>query len=382
MRNFILLTLGIAILLASASYADQYIYAIQGVAQIPQGGTAAGTASQARANLGILSGQQVVDLINTIPVASGAMGATGPQGLQGIPGVAGATGPQGIQGIQGIQGEQGLMGPIGPIGPAGDKGEIGQAFQPDEYGNLTEAKITAIETLAPTATDVYIFVVNPDGDDRVATDTPAGIAGDMARHIIAYDTSNGWRDFGIFTGVKGDTGATGPAGPAGADGATGATGSTGLQGPQGIQGIQGPIGATGTQGIQGIQGPQGLTGNVGPAGPAGPAGVQGIQGPVGPQGIQGIQGPSGSPGITTATLDLYAASQTATLTAHINNTTTAHGAVTTATANRLVIRDGSGSFSAATVTANLNGTSATSTTTLKIRTAAPTSPTNGDLWME
>jgi hypothetical protein len=131
---------------------------------------------------------------------------------------------------------------------------------PDEYGNLTDAKVTEIETA-----DVdWVFLVNPAGDLRTDQNVPAGIAGDMERHLIMYHAdTNTWSDYGQFTGVEG---------PAGAQGIQGPQGEQGIQGPigpQGEQGIQGPAGPAGEQGIQGIQGPQGIQGEVGPEGPAG-----------------------------------------------------------------------------------------------------------------
>lgn len=219
------------------------------------------------------------------------VGEQGPQGIQGPDGPQGSEGPQGPegdvgpQGPAGADGEQGLQGPAGPQGAPGVQGA---SLTIDEYGNLDEAKVTAIETA-----DVdWWFLVNPGGDDRVNQTLPAGISGDMERHLIVYRASdNSWSDYGQFTGIQG------PAGP---------------QGPQGVQG------PNGTPGAPGAPGPQGSVGPAGPQGPVGPAGIsayqvavnngfvgtesawlaslEGPQGPQGIQGIQGIQGPEGDPG--------------------------------------------------------------------------------------
>lgn len=82
--------------------------------------------------------------------------------------------------------------------------------------------------------------------------------------------------------------------------------------------------------------------------------------------------------------------------AHDAATTSVHGAVSTNTASRIVTRDGSGNFAAGTITANLTGncsgssgsctgnssTATTAITANKIRTSAPGSPADGDIWME
>lgn len=188
------------------------------------------------------------------------VGPEGPQGDAGPIGPTGADGAQGPAGPQGIQGEQGPAGPQGEQGPVGATGPQGGGLVPDEYGDLTDAKVTEIETA-----DVdWVFLVNPDGDLRSNQSIPAGITGDMERHLIMYhaDTDT-WSDYGQFTGVEGPQGPQGIQGPAGADG------PQGIQGPAGEQGIQGPAGPAGDEGPQGPQGPQGIQGEVGPQGPAG-----------------------------------------------------------------------------------------------------------------
>lgn len=188
----------------------------------------------------------------------GPQGNDGPQGIQGPAGPAGEQGPAGAQGPAGVAGPEGPQGEQGPVGATGPQGG---GLVPDEYGDLTDAKVTEIETA-----DVdWVFLVNPDGDLRTNQSVPAGIAGDMERHLIMYHAdTNTWSDYGQFTGVEG------PQGPQGIQGPIGPAGIQGPEGPEGPQGIQGPAGADGPQGIQGPAGPQG---EIGPEGPQGPAGV-------------------------------------------------------------------------------------------------------------
>lgn len=206
----------------------------------------------------------------------GAAGAQGPAGEQGPIGPAGPQGDVGPQGPAGADGEQGPMGPQGPAGadgPAGPQGEQGPTgaqgpqgggLVPDEYGDLTDAKVAQIQAAAVD----WVFLVNPEGDLRADQNVPAGIAGDMERHLIMYHAgTNTWSDYGQFTGVEG------PAGPQGIQGPAGPAGSQGPMGPQGEQGIQGPKGDTGDVGAQGPQGPAGPKGDTGETGAQGPAGV-------------------------------------------------------------------------------------------------------------
>jgi len=230
---------------------------------------------------------------NAAPVMAGGGGGVGPQGPQGP---AGAQGPQGATGPQGAVGPAGPQGPAGPVGPAGadglngadgaqgPQGATGGGLVPDEYGDLTDAKIAAIEA----AGIEWVYVVNPEGDLRADQNVPPSLAGDMERHIIQFQPvmpTPTWQDFGFFTGVEGPVGPTGPAGATGAtgpQGPAGPAGADGAQGPQGIAGPQGPDGPAGPQGPdgpQGPQGPQGLIGNTGATGPTGPEGPQGDPAP-------------------------------------------------------------------------------------------------------
>jgi hypothetical protein len=159
------------------------------------------------------------------------------------------------------------------------------------------------------------------------------------------------------TGPTGTTGATGPTGPTGDAGATGPTG------PQGIQGEVGPTGPTGPTGSQGIQG------NVGPTGPTGAQGDQGLVGPTGPTGSTGTTGaggptgPTGSAGPTT-----YPGSGVAVSTGTAWNTSLTAASANTASA--LVQRDGSGNFSAGTITAALSGNASTASSSPRVSNIA------------
>ena len=195
---------------------------------------------------------------DTFRVPPEELGGVGPTGPEGPAGPAGATGPAGAAGAAGPEGPAGPQGVEGPTGPQG------AGLIPDGYGILDEAKVTAVETAGVS----YVYVVDPEGDDRANNTLPAGIAGDMSLHIIRYDADvDAWRDFGQFTGVQG------PVGPAGAQGAAGAQGPVGPAGPAGADGADGAAGPTGAKGDQGVQGP------------AGPAGADGTNGAAGANGI-------------------------------------------------------------------------------------------------
>lgn len=176
---------------------------------------------------------------------AGGIGSIGPQGP------AGPTGPQGVQGPIGPTGPQGADGSIGTDGAQGPVGPQGAGLVPDAYGDLTPTFITNTQNAGVT----IVYVVNPTGDLRTDKTVPAGLTGDMGRHIIGWSAGNGWHDYGLFTGIQG------PVGPQGIEG------PTGLRGLQGIQGPTGPAGTTGATGATGPTGPQGPTGPIGPAGP-------------------------------------------------------------------------------------------------------------------
>lgn len=131
--------------------------------------------------------------------------------------------PDWVDRTQVIRGPKGDTGSQGPAGLQGIQGRDGAPMTPDDYGDLDEAKVAEIEALVAGTDDRYIFVVNPDGDNRLDDTVPAGIAGDMELHIIGYDpVGDEWHDYGQFTGTPGQPG------------------------PQGIQGEPGPAGGATT----------------------------------------------------------------------------------------------------------------------------------------
>ena len=218
-------------------------------------------------------------------------------------------GPQGPAGAAGAAGAQGPAGPTGAQGPVGPQGPTGAGIVPDGYGDLTDSFIATTEA---GGVDV-IYVVNPNGDLRSNPNVPAGLSGDMSRHVIGWSTSNSaWSDYGQFTGMPGPPGATGAQGPMGPQGPAGAAGATGPAGKTVLNGSGAPSNAIGTAGdfyvdttnsrfygpkagtwpgtyvtIIGTQGPQGATGATGAQGPAGATGAQG------PAGTPGVGVPSG-----------------------------------------------------------------------------------------
>ena len=188
--------------------------------------------------------------------------------LIGEPGEQGPPGPPGPSGPKGDTGQQGEQGLQGETGPQGLKGVPGKNFKADGWGELDESVITHIETLATT--ELYIFLVNPGGDNRSNQSTPGGIVGDMSGHFIGFDPlTNTWIDYGSLDGMEGPVGPEGPPGPQGPIGLTGEPGEQGPPGPEGPQGDQGDIG---------LQGPIGPIGPTGPTGPTGPIGPQGETG--------------------------------------------------------------------------------------------------------
>ena len=225
----------------------------------------------------------------------GPEGPEGPQGVPGTQGLPGADGAEGPQGIPGNDGPQGIQGEDGPMGPQGNIGPMGPALAIDEYGLLTEAKITAIETA-----DVdWVFLVDPNGDDRADQTQPPSLNGDMERHLLFYRASdNSWQDYGVFTGIPGPEGPQGPQGNPGAQGNQGIQGIQGEAGPAGAQGNPGPAGDSAYQvaldnGFVGSEAAW-LASLVGPEGPEGPQGDPGATGPEGDPGPQGIPGTNGT----------------------------------------------------------------------------------------
>ena len=123
----------------------------------------------------------------------------------------------------------------------------------------------------------------------------------------------------------------------------------------------------GMTGPEGPAGPAGPAGPEGPQGPAGPAGADGATGPAGADGATGPQGPAGPEGpagpTTQATETALGAAEIATAaeaqamtdnTRIITPARLASAATSANTANRLVRRDASGRFQAATPSASFD----------------------------
>ena len=346
-------------------------------------------------------------------------GPTGPQGVQGdqgVQGIVGPTGPQGIVGPTGSTGDIGPTGSVGPTGPTGAQGADGSSssfysYQADTnqtsgtptsghvyWNNATQISATQLvfSHLTSNNIDVDLFlgilktndvVILQDASNSnnyqkwVLTANPTVVPNTSVTYSVSLDSSAGTGTTGFANNhnlivVLQSVGVTGPTGPMGATGPTGAdstvAGPTGPTGPTGAQGIQGIEGPTGPQGVQGIQGDTGAIGPTGPtgadstvAGPTGPTGADStvagptgptgaastVAGPTGPQGVQGIQG---VPGPTT-----YPGAGVAVSTGTAWNTSLVAASANTASA--LVQRDGSGNFSAGTITAALSGNATTST---------------------
>jgi hypothetical protein len=165
---------------------------------------------------------------------------------------------------------------------------------------------------------------------------------------------------GAWVLVAGGGGGTGPTGPTGSTGPTGPTGPTGA----GSTGPTGPTGPTGaTVGATGPTGPTGA-GSTGPTGPTGPTGA----GSTGAN-PSATAGPTAVNGVATTFMrsDAAPAIQKASAAqfgiVEVDGTTiTAVAGVISAnatdanTASAIVARDGSGNFSAGTITAALTGT--------------------------
>lgn len=165
------------------------------------------------------SGSSSAAVLNfTIP-----RGQQGVKGDKGDKGGMGDQGPTGLQGIQGPKGDQGDQGPQGPKGDQGIKGDTGAGV------NIIGTLNNPSELPASGNTgDAYLI----DGDLYVWTGTS-------------------WENVG---NIQGPQGPQGPQGEQGIQGPKGDTGDQGAEGPQGIQGIQGIQGATGPKGDKGDTG--------------------------------------------------------------------------------------------------------------------------------
>jgi len=159
---------------------------------------------------------------------------------QGFTGFSGITGPDTgcTYFVICFTGPTGSLAPTpstGATGVTGPQGARGYDILNNDYGELTDAKVIAIQSL----TTPYRYIVTED--NRSNFSVPPALNGDMTWHMI-YWSGNAWYDNGQFQGYPGDTGptgsvgATGPAGPKGSLllGDTGPTGPTGLSGGTGL----------------------------------------------------------------------------------------------------------------------------------------------------
>ena len=314
------------------------------------------------------SGANLTDL----PASLGATGATGPQGEIGSTGATGLIGPDGATGATGLTGEQGVTGATGLIGPDGATGATG-LIGPDGATGATgltgeQGATGATGLIGP---DGATGLIGPDGatgaTGPIGISGPAGPPGTTGATGPQGDIGpTGPPGTGGTPGGNGPTGATGPQGdqgPTGPDGPTGPTGATGIDGATGATGpvstIPGPPGGdgpTGPPGPQGATGPQGDEGPTGPDGPTGPTGATGPQGPAGGGGNPGPPGPAG----TVETLTLATSGTGLSGSASFDGTSATTFTVTSdATSandvNTIVARDGSGNFSAGTISATFSG---------------------------
>lgn len=238
--------------------------------------------------------------IQETAIAPNSVSVRGPQGPQGVQGSQGVAGPQGVQGIQGS------TGPMGPQGLTGDDGADGRSF--------------IIKALYATLYDLQI-------------NQPTGVEGDA--YAIGTSTNN---TIYIWDVVRTQWYEVGPLqGPIGPQGPAGAQGVEGIQGPQGIQGVSGVAGKSAyTAAVEaGYAGTETAFNEILVEAPtyAGTGRTtETIKGNA--DAISNLAGV----GRTTETVK----GNTDALDEHKADTTTAHGAVSTATPSKIIIRDAAG----------------------------------------
>jgi hypothetical protein len=219
---------------------------------------------------------------------------------------------------------------------------------PDKQGSAFSSQIITVNFVLNLSTSDYIEVFWQTANTSVYLETLAASGSyPETPSIIFTATQVMYTQLGP-TGPTGNTGAIGPTGPTGAQGIQGNVGPTGPTGAQGIQGLTGPTGPTGSTGSTGAGGPTGPTGSTGATGAGGPTGPTGSTGSGGPTGPTGSAGPTTYPGAGVA-VSTGTAWNTSLVAASAN------------TASALVQRDGSGNFSAGTITAALSGNASTAT---------------------
>jgi hypothetical protein len=239
---------------------------------------------------------------------SGALGATGATGDVGPTGDIGPTGEVGYTGDVGPTGEPGPTGDIGPTGTVGPTGLSGWA------GSTGATGPTGVGALGPTG------AAGPTG--------PTGIVWQGSwTNAVTYEPGDAVTEAGETYVAMISAPAEDPV-----------TSSAQLDGEWSLLGGLGATGATGATGPAGPTGPTGNDGSTGDTGATGSIGFTGATGSTGEVGVTGATGATGS--IDATSLD---------------------------TPNTAVERDGTGSFSAGSVTLagdlNLPASSETGTTT-------------------
>lgn len=186
----------------------------------------------------------------------------------------------------------------------------------------------------------------------------AGISGfSGGSGLSGYSGTSGYSGSGTSgysgSGISGFSGYSGFSGFSGSAGGSGTIGTSGFSGYSGFSGPAGSNGAAGTSGFSGYSGSNGAAGASGFSGFSGRSGYSGFNGLSGFSGFSGATGPTSYPGagVALSTGSSWAAS----LAYSSSNSGSA-----------LVQRDGSGNFSAGTISAALSGnaTSATDATNL------------------
>ena len=250
-----------------------------------------------------------LDIISSVPNATGGGGALTMMGLDGESGEDGfpVPGPAGINGATGSQGPQGVATYLeaeviepemflvpGTPGPAGNPGAIGPAGS-NGFGTDGEDGMDGMPIPGP---------MGPQGVQGIQ-----GLAGSNGFGLDGVDGEDGLS----IVGQQGPQGLQGFSGPAGTSAlpiaVDGSDGDDGMPGPQGIQGIQGIAGTSGANGpavyleaeviepdFFVVPGPAGINGTVGVNGAAGPIVYLEPELPDDPLMIPGPQGPQGTSG--------------------------------------------------------------------------------------
>lgn len=90
----------------------------------------------------------------------------------------------------------------------GAPGAPGRDWRPDGFGPLTDSFVQATEL----AGELFVYVVDPGGDQRADLNVPAALAGDQAGCAVSWNPSSGWVSYGPIAALPGPTGPGVPAG--------------------------------------------------------------------------------------------------------------------------------------------------------------------------